>query len=57
MFLIQSNEDKHKVAQRVLSLKKENQADCFEHAFKVVKQPGKCFLIKQNKMLYLTLKK
>ena len=46
MFLIQSYKDKYEVAQRVLSLKKENQVDCFEHAHKVVKQYGKCFLIK-----------
>ena len=46
LFLIQSNKDKRKVAQRVFSLKKENQVDCFEHEFKVVKQSGKCFLIK-----------
>ena len=43
---MQSNKDKRKVAQRVFSLKKENQVDCFEHGFKVVKQSGKCFLIK-----------
>ena len=46
LFLIQSNKDKHKVVQRVFSLKKENHVDCFEHAFKFVKQSGKCFLIK-----------
>ena len=45
MFLVQSYKDKYEV-QRVLSLKKENQVDCFEHAYKVVKQSRKCFLIK-----------
>ena len=45
LFLNQSNKDKHKVAQKVFSLKKENQVDCFEHVFKVVKQTEKCFLI------------
>ena len=37
LFLNKINKGKYKVAQRVLSFKK-NQVDCYEHAFKVVKQ-------------------
>ena len=33
--LIKSNKDKYNMAQRVRSLKKTNQVDCYEHAFKV----------------------
>ena len=33
LFLIQNNKDKYKVAQRVLSSKKENQDDRFQYAF------------------------